>query len=219
MTKATTMKTKLASVGLSAALALSMAAPAMAFAAEQEDQSTTLTLQYIGSVTDPGDYGDNSGAIEAGDVDEDGNAIVRYTVPEKLPMAFKADGTLVCASGASYQVENKVIIDLTMTNVTVNPGANYTINGVDGTGVASSKAADLTLKFNAGGAYDAAGAKLIQPTKADSVNPDVTIPAKGAVELGFGGTVNGNVDVQAFKDAQNVGSLTWNINPDASVLA
>lgn len=212
--KATTMKSRLASVGLSAAMALSMAAPTMAFAAEQEDQSTTLTLQYIGSVANPEDYGDNEPEIPKGD-----DGIVRYTVPETLPMAFRADGSLVCAKGDAYSIENKVIIDLMMTNITVNPGANYTINGVDGTDAATEKAADLTLKFNAGGAYDEPGATLIQPTKADAVNPDMVIPAKEKVALGFGGTVNAKVDVQKFKDAQNIGSLTWNINPDAALLA
>lgn len=212
--KKTSLKTKASAVGLSTALALSAMAPPLAFGAEQEDQATQLTLQYIGSVADPDDYGDSKDDIEKGD-----DGIVRYTVPATLPMAFKADGTLVCASGDAYAIENKVIIDLTMTNVTVNPGANYAINGVEGTGVASKKAADLTLKLNIGGSYDAAGATLVQPTRADAVSPDVTIPAKEKVALGFGGTVNGKVDVDAFKDAQDIGSLTWTINPDASVRA
>lgn len=204
-------------IGLSCALALSGMAPVAAFAAEQENQSTQLTLQYIGSVTNPDDYGDNKGEIEKGDEGDDG-PIVRYTVPEKIPMAFRADGSLVCAKGEAYSIENKVIIDLTMTNVAVNPGANYTINGVDGSAVATKKAADLTLKFNAGGDYDAPGATLIQPTTASAPALDVDVPAKEKVALGFGGTVNGKVEVAEFKDAQSVGSLTWTINPDASLL-
>lgn len=210
MNKHSLMK-KASTFGLSGALALSMAGPAAAFAAEQADQTTELTLQYIGSVTDPDEYGDNAGEIPKGD-----DGIVRYTVPATLPMAFKADGTLICASGDAYAIENKVIIDLMLTNVTVNPGTDYTINGVSGAGGTTSKAADLTLKLNAGGAYDEAGATLIQPTKADAVSPDVRIGAQQSVKLGFGGTVNGTIDSAAFKTAQSIGSLTWNINPQAS---